>query len=227
MERNAASAFDRFACLMNNPKPIIYFDWDGTLADSMPLCLEEVKRALEIMGLPALPESERAKCNGPTILESVPLMGVPPERAQEYLQTRVSQAIALAPTYQRLFPKVREMIRRLWEISNLVIVSNGIDPYIRASLAATEVEHFFFRVQATIPGKTKGELLQLLQNELQPRRAIMVGDREGDLLAGKAAHLPTIAACYGYGSPEEWALGDQQAYSVEMLENMLLQWISE
>lgn len=227
MERNAASSWQQFAYLMGTPKPVIYFDWDGTLADSMPLCLEEVKRALEIMGLPPQPESVRARCNGPTILESVPLMGVPPERAEEYLNTRVQQAIALAPTYQRLFPKVRGMLQSLRDMSTMVIVSNGIGPYVNASLVATGVDSYFPRVQTTIPGKTKAELLQMLQAELTPHRAIMVGDRAGDLEAGAAAGLPTIAACYGYGSPEEWVLGDQQAYSVEMLRDMLLQWVRE
>lgn len=225
MERSAASSWNQFAYMVGHQKPVIYFDWDGTLADSMPLCLEEVKRTLEKMQLPALPESIRAKCNGPTILESVPLMGVPPERAQEYLNTRVQIAIDLAPTHQRLFPKVRGMLQSLWDVSTMVIVSNGIGPYIEASLTATGVQSYFPRVQATIPGKTKGELLQMLQEELRPRRAIMVGDRAGDLQAGKAADIPTIAACYGYGSPEEWALGDQQAYSVEMLRDMLLRWV--
>ena len=59
-------------------------------------------------------------------------------------------------------------------------------------------------------------------DQMRPQRAVMVGDRKGDFLAGRDNGLPTVSACYGYGLPDEWALADRQAYSVEKLQNMLL-----
>ncbi len=32
-------------------KPVIFFDWDGTLADSMNLCVAEIRQALITMRL--------------------------------------------------------------------------------------------------------------------------------------------------------------------------------
>ncbi len=49
---------------MNNTRPIIYFDWDGTLADSMDLCIAECREALLAMGLPDLPDDVIRQCNG-------------------------------------------------------------------------------------------------------------------------------------------------------------------
>ena len=37
-------------------KPVIFFDWDGTLADSMNLCVAEIRQALITMRLPDLPD---------------------------------------------------------------------------------------------------------------------------------------------------------------------------
>ena len=34
-------------------RPVIFFDWDGTIADSMPLCIGEITLALERMGDPS------------------------------------------------------------------------------------------------------------------------------------------------------------------------------
>ena len=71
----------------------------------------------------------------------------------------------------------------------------------------------------------KAEVVALALEKLgvQDRRAaVMVGDRKGDFLAGRDNGLPTVSACYGYGLPDEWALADRQAYSVEKLQNMLL-----
>lgn len=47
-------------------KPIIFFDWDGTLADSMNLCVAEIRQALITMRLPDLPDDVLRQCNGPT-----------------------------------------------------------------------------------------------------------------------------------------------------------------
>ena len=39
----------------------------------------------------------------------------------------------------------------------------------------------------------------------------------GDILAGVENGLPTAAACFGYGTPEEWAHADFQARTVPEL----------
>lgn len=39
-------------------KPVIFFDWDGTLADSMPLCIEQIRGTLAEMGLPPRTNAE-------------------------------------------------------------------------------------------------------------------------------------------------------------------------
>ena len=204
---------------------MIFFDWDGTLADSMPLCIAEIRLALERMCLPELPEALLARCNGPTYEESVQVLGIPQARAAEYLQRRKEAELSLVPTVQRLFPGVREMLTGLREVADLAIVSNGMAEYLALSLRVMALEDVFLRVQGQIPGKTKGEALAMLLAELAPSRAVMVGDRLGDLLAGRQNGLPTVAACYGYGSAAEYAQADRQAGSVaeltELLKNML------
>ena len=88
----------------------------------------------------------------------------------------------------------------------------------------TGIAEYFTRVQPLIPGKTKTQALRMVVDEMQPIRCVMVGDRRGDVLAGRDNGLPTIAACYGYGLPDEWALADRQAYSVEQLQQQLMDW---
>ena len=55
----------------------------------------------------------------------------------------------------------------------------------------------------------------------------MVGDRIGDIRAGKENALPTIAAAFGYGNAAEWAEADATAYSMEELQAMLLKFTKE
>lgn len=41
----------------------------------------------------------------------------------------------------------------------------------------------------------------MVLDQMRPQRAVMVGDRKGDFLAGRDNGLPTVSACYGYGLP--------------------------
>jgi phosphoglycolate phosphatase-like HAD superfamily hydrolase len=58
-------------------KPVIFFDWDGTLCDSMQLCIEENRNTLRLLCLPDQPDEVLRRCNGPTFEEAAPIIGIP------------------------------------------------------------------------------------------------------------------------------------------------------
>ena len=201
-------------------KPVIFFDWDGTLADSMNLCVAEIRQALITMRLPDLPDVLR-QCNGPTFEQSLDILHIPHDRAQEYMTTRLTAELALVPTVNRLFPGVREMLQTLREYADLCIVSNGEHDYIALCLQVFGLTDVFVRTATSMPGRTKGENLRALLDDLRPERAVMVGDRLGDIRAGQENGLPTIAACYGYGNDAEYNQASLRAESVADLTRQL------
>lgn len=202
-------------------KPVICFDWDGTLADSMQLCVEEVRLTLERMGLPVPSEDVLRSCNGPNDEEAAPLIGIPQHRLAEYLDIRVNTGLALCPTVNHLFPGVREMLDALRDKAVLCVVSNGMSNYIDLCLRVFGLEGVFRRTEAFRHGRSKAQALAEVLSDLKPERVWMVGDRLGDIEAGKANGVPTIAACYGYGAPEEWAAADMRAQTVAELSVLL------
>lgn len=202
-------------------KPVIFFDWDGTIADSMPLCIGEITLALERMGLSVPPVERLMACNGPTYEESVAVLGLPQERGEEFLRLRKEAEMELVPKVQRFFPGIREMLDELLTFADLVIVSNGLEEYLRLSAKVMGVEDCFIRLQAHIPGKTKAEALGMLLSEMQPEKCVMVGDRLGDISAGKVNGIPTVAACYGFGNEEEYRQADYRADSAAEMTALL------
>ena len=202
-------------------KPVICFDWDGTLADSMQLCVEELRLTLRRMGLPEQPEDVLRRCNGPTYEEAASIVGVPAGRVGEYMQTRLNAELELCPTVNRLFPGIREMLELLREQATLCVVSNGMRDYLSLCLRSVGIEDFFERVETFRPGRSKAQALGEVLAEPKPERVWMVGDRLGDIEAGKANGVTTVAACYGYGTPDEWAAADMQARTVEELTQKL------
>lgn len=202
-------------------RPVIFFDWDGTIADSMPLCVGEITLALERMGLSVPPVETLMACNGPTYEESVAVLGLPQERGAEFLRLRKKAEMELVPTVQRFFPGIRGMLEELRTFADLAIVSNGLQEYLELSTRVMQVEDVFTRLQAFTPGKTKAQALGMLIDEMQPEKCVMVGDRLGDINAGKANGIPTVAACYGFGNEEEYAQADYRADTVEEMTMLL------
>lgn len=204
-------------------RPVICFDWDGTLADSMPLCVAEVRRTLRQMGLPEQPEEVLRRCNGPTYEDAAAIVGVPCDRMTEYMDIRLRAGMELCPTVNRLYPGTREMLESLRGRAMLCVVSNGQREYIDLCLRLFGLEGVFTRTEAFRHGRSKAQALAEVLADLGASQAWMVGDRLGDIEAGKANGIPTIAACYGYGTPDEWNAADRQAATVAELGNMLLE----
>jgi len=204
-------------------RPLICFDWDGTLCDSMNLCIAENRRVLELMGLPGVPEETLRRCNGPTFEEAAPMLGIPPERMEEYCRTRLACALELVAEVNRLFDGAKELLAALAPHADLCIVSNGTAPYLARCKDVFGLHGVFLRTVTSRPDRTKSQNLAALLAELQPERAVMVGDRLGDLMAGRDNGLPTIAACFGYGSEAEYAVADVRARTMAELQQRLLE----
>ena len=208
-------------------KPVIFFDWDGTLCDSMQLCIEENRTTLRLLGLPDQPDEVLRKCNGPTFEEAAPMIGIPADRMEEYCRVRLSCALDLVEKVNRLFPGARELLAALKPHAELCIVSNGTEAYLKKCLKHFHLEDAFRLVVWCHPERTKTQNLAHAIETLRPERAVMVGDRIGDIRAGKANGLPTIAAAFGYGNAAEWAEADLVANTMEELQSMLLRFAKE
>ena len=203
-------------------KPLICFDWDGTLCDSMELCIQENRMVLERLGLPPVDEATLRRCNGPTFEEAAPMLGVPADRMAEYCRKRLECALSLVPKVNRLFPGAKELLAALRPHAELAIVSNGTAEYIARCKDLFGLHGVFCRTVTSHPERTKAKNLAVLLADMRPGRAVMVGDRLGDIRAGRANGLPTIAACLGYGGDTENAEADMQAQTMQELQQMLL-----
>ena len=208
-------------------KPLICFDWDGTLADSMDLCLAECRAALKAMNLPDLPDEIIATCNGPTDWDACAILGVPDDWRTEFVRIRAAAGLELTPTVNRLYPGIADMLRALAEKADLAVVSNGQGPYIRLCVEVFGLQGLFVTTRAFTEGMTKADLLRDVLTQVQPERAIMVGDRAGDILAGKACGLPTVAACYGCGNEADYTQADVRCADVAGLQRYLLGWAED
>ena len=195
----------------------VFFDLDGTLADTAPDLGGALNRLREEVGLPPLPLSllrPHASSGARGLLgagfgltSEQPLYA---EMQKRFLAQYESQLCADT----RLFPGVIELLDEL-EHRGVVwgIVTNKIECFTHPLLACLELDT---RAACVIAGDTAAKpkpdpaplhMACELAN-VRARNSIYVGDDERDVIAGRAAGMRTVIAAWGYlagGKPmSEW-----------------------
>lgn len=185
----------------------VLFDLDGTLIDSAP----DLGAAADKM------RTDRG-------LESLPLALYRP-MAGAGARGMIAVAFGLTPDDAR-FPELKEEFFRNYEsrMTEHTTVFDGVAELIaqigragfkwgvvtnksaRFTLPLTKAMPLFDTAQAIVSGDTTphskphpAPLLEAArQLDVAPERCIYVGDDERDIVAGRAAGMPTVAAAYGY-----------------------------
>jgi phosphoglycolate phosphatase len=108
--------------------------------------------------------------------------------------------------YGELYPHVWETLsyfqsRRL----RLYIASNGGERYVKGVARAMGIERFFLHIYSAGEYKTarKEDLVARLLADDGGRPAVMVGDRQSDVKAGKENGLFVVGCDFGFARPHE------------------------
>jgi phosphoglycolate phosphatase len=213
----------------------IIFDLDGTLTDSRAGilgCLEKALRAHNIawkgpldwfIGPPA----------GQSFAKLMPDSD-PAYRTQVLKHYRACYA-ERGWTENAVYPGIRELLTSLQERGAvLYLCTSKREEFTHRILDHFALAAFFSGVvadRATSAHHDKADLLrELLEgHEIDRESAVMIGDREFDILAARAIGVASIAVGYGFGSAEELAEGapDATCVTVAELAGFLLARVSE
>ena len=190
------------------PDRVAFFDLDGTLTDPKPGICGSLQFALTELGHSAPAQDELEWVIGPPMIESLRQI-VGPDRAEEGLRLYRRRYGETGLFENRVYDGIPELLRRLTEDGwRLYVATSKARPY-----ALRIVEHFglapFFA--ETYGSGLDGSLMHkdaLLAHAfadagVDPRAAVMIGDRKFDVLGAKANGAPTIGVAWGYGSRAE------------------------
>ena len=100
-----------------------------------------------------------------------------------------------------IYDGLEEALKALSPHYDLYIVSNCQDGYVPAFLHAHKMEAYFKDIEMSgRTGMDKGHNIRLLMERNNIRRAVYVGDTEGDEKASRFAGIPFLWASYGFGT---------------------------
>lgn len=190
----------------------VFFDLDGTLADTAPDLVAAANLLRSSRGLPELPYAElrpRASAGARGLIQGA--FGFGPDHADfdalrdEFLNN-YEKNICI---HSKLFDGMNELLTQLEkERISWGIVTNKIERFTNPLLKLMGIDQ---RSQANISGDTtpfaKPHPAPILKAAelclLSPEQCLYVGDDLRDVEAGRAAGMKTVAAAYGYCGCDE------------------------
>lgn len=202
---------------------LIIFDLDGTLIDSSIDITNALNYALEPYSLKHLTVNDTIKLVGEGITRLIEkLVGsvwanLAPPRGLSEIQADVTERFLKHYTehildYTREYPGVKETLEKLKTYKKAVI-SNKKESLSKMALDGLGLSGFFDIIigSDTTPEKKPSPtpIMKVLSElYVQPGDAVIVGDSNYDVDAGKAAGVTTVAVTYGYRPREVIAHAD-------------------
>ncbi|GAB2723146.1 HAD family hydrolase [Paenibacillus thermoaerophilus] len=192
------------------------FDLDGTLFRTESILLRAYRRVFDTLraeGLYAgdVPPEERILSSLGMLLEQIWYRVMP--EAGEAARRRADELLLLYEKEEleagrgELYPGVAETLRELRARGvRLFIASNGLEAYVKDVPRVFGIAGLFEAMYSAGEYRTssKVDLVRLLLERHDVRRAWMVGDRSSDVEAGKRNGLVVAGCLYaGFGRQEE------------------------
>jgi phosphoglycolate phosphatase len=188
---------------------IIYFDLDGTLTDPKPGITRSIQYALERLGRPVPREDDLVWCIGPPLHASLKKLTGSDALADQALKLYRERFADIGLFENEVFAGIEETLSALASSGRRMFVATS-KPAIYAERI---VEHFglkpyFERVFGSELDGTRTDKTDLLRYALEmanvdPRHAIMIGDRSHDMIGARNNGMTAIGVLYGYGSRAE------------------------
>lgn len=188
----------------------ILFDLDGTLTDPKEGITKCVEYALNKLDIEVEHPDLLIPYIGPPLYDSfVHIQGLTHEAALQGVDFYRERYRTLGMFENSVIPGVPELLENLRNQGfSLYVATSKPTVFAEEILRHYKLDHFFrFTAGSNLDGtrSKKREVIQYVldQNDIPAAQALMIGDREHDIIGAKACGVPSIGVLFGYGSEEE------------------------
>ena len=209
----------------------VVFDFDGTLFDTSEGIVKSVRYALDSFGINEPDEESLNGFIGPLLCDEFESRyGIDGAKATEKFRERY----AVKGVYEsRVYDGIPELVKALRAGgAHIAVASLKPAKFIRLLLEREGILDCFDAVcgdeldgnKITKVGMAKAALAKMGVTDVSPLTAVMVGDRYGDIMAGRECNMLTVGAKYGFShGPEfEHSCVEIQVRNVAELSDLLL-----
>jgi phosphoglycolate phosphatase-like HAD superfamily hydrolase len=177
----------------------VIFDLDGTLANTLPLCILAFRQSVEPLINRTLSDAEIIACFGPS--EEGTIMALAPDHYEKGVAAYLSFYQQLHKMCAAPFDGVTTLLQKLKSKGVRIAMVTGKGKHSTAiSLQQFQLTHYFELIETGSPnGPRKAEGIQQVINEwghIATNEIIYVGDAPGDITASRKAGIPVVAAAW-------------------------------
>lgn len=201
---------------------------DGTIADTLPICVSAVRQAIEPILDQSLSDEEIIMTFGPSEEGTMKAL-LPPERYDEGLAGYLDQYRKLHDRCRKPFAGITELIRELKRRDVKVALVTGKGRLsLEITLEILGLHDIFEAIEVGSPdGPNKPAGIRNVLHELavRPEDCVYVGDATSDVTAAREAGVSIISAAWAQTADVERlkSLGpDKICHTVTELEKFLL-----
>jgi phosphoglycolate phosphatase len=187
----------------------ILFDLDGTLSDPSVGFMRSITYALEKMAVPIPPEATLRRWIGPPLRQSLAEF-LPPEKIDTALGHYRERYDAGGGMFENsLFPEIPALLAELVAHRKKLLIAtakpHNIARQVIAHFGLTELFHAIYGPEMDGTRNNKAELITHLcaLEKLDPAEAVMIGDREHDIIAAHKNQMMGIGVLWGFGDAAE------------------------
>lgn len=188
----------------------LLFDLDGTLTNNKEGIVHSFQYALDHLGVRLDPAENPNRWIGPPLQETFARLLGP---GQEH---RTAEAVGFYREHygqkgmleNRVYEGIEEALGDLGRTSDLYVATSKLRVFAVKILEHFAMNRYFKGIYGAEKDGThtdKGELIAFLlaEGKIDPAHALMIGDREHDMLGAKKNRVPGVGAGWGFGSKEE------------------------
>lgn len=177
----------------------VIFDLDGTLANTLPLCIQAFRQSIEPLVNRPISDPEIIATFGPS--EEGTIMVLAPNHYEKGVADYLYFYEALHDICPLAFDGIKELLTTLKnkQIRIAMVTGKGKNS-THISLKRFNLTHFFEFIETGVPGgPRKVEGIQIILDSLpdiKKEEFIYVGDAPSDIIASRKVGIPVIAAAW-------------------------------
>jgi HAD superfamily hydrolase (TIGR01549 family) len=205
----------------------VIFDLDGTLANTLPLCIEAFRQSIQPLINRSISDKEIIATFGPS--EEGTIMALAPDHYDKGVAGYLHHYETLHSMCAEPFEGIRELLDTLKNKGVYIAMVTGKGKYSTdISLTYFGLTHYFEIIETGSPsGPRKAEGLQFILNTLsdvKKEEIIYVGDAPSDIIASRKAGIPVVAAAWADTAEPEKLVAlkpDEIFYTIQEFANWL------
>jgi phosphoglycolate phosphatase len=189
----------------------LLIDLDGTLADSRPGIISCIQHSLAENGLVVPAAESLLWCIGPPLLESFrKLVGPDAPHLFEPAVAKYRERYTAGGIFEcEIYPDVESTLAKLQGSGHtLHVATSKVEIYAQRIIGHFGLEKYFTSINGSELDGTRANKAELIahilqQQQIAPTDAVMIGDREHDMIGAAKNGIPAIGAMWGYGTGAE------------------------